>query len=609
MMRNRSKFQASGDPVAGVIALDSASQRQTSHSEQAAGLHGWREAIRLRMSVVISLAIFALSLGVGVYQASANSIWLDEAYAVGLSQLNWATLWSYLWGIEAHMGFYYVLLRGWTWLLGAVGLAPTEFAIRLPSLICVALSAVIVYQFGRRFLGDLAGVVGALLFLTNFLVLVQGDEAREYGLETLFVCAAWYALVAALADDGHSRRWWMLYIVFGTLQIYAEVFSALILIAQVATFVCLFALGAQWRARARRSAVGMVVSVAVILRLSTPILYDALLHGSGNGWVPPAQLSDLAALFSPLGGGIQLFALLLLAIGLLELTVALLDRPPMADWWVGASARLNRLLGGRAPTLLPASRSSVVALAVVALTCWFALPILLAFSLTQPRLNLHLFNYQYFAISAPAYCLIAGLCVAVTRWRFAQVILVTVLIVFSLRLLPIAQSSANYDTWHASALWLEQRYTAGDGIVCVPDTWCAIPMDYYLFAYPSAAHFDSDSPGAWNWQQQISNPTTPEALASYAAEHDRIFLVSNSRIDFGAASAQQQQMAAATSWFSEHAWKATSFTSSTYLSTITITLYTRAPSSGGAAALHATDAARGSPPLVSWRREPHAPGL
>ncbi len=593
--------------TAGVIVLDPATPQ--SEAEQASNLRHTRVAARLRSTIVISLAIFALSLGVGAYQASTNSVWLDEAYAVGLSQLSWATLWSYLWGIEAHMGFYYVVLRGWIWLMGLVGIAPTEFVVRLPSLLCIALSAVIVYQFGRRFLGDIAGVVGALLFLMNFLVLVQGNEAREYGLQTLCVCLSWYALVAALTDDSASRRWWIVYVVFGTLQIYAEVFSVLIFSAQVATFLCLFALGPAWRARVRRSAVAMAISVAVILRLSTPILYDALLHGSGNGWIAPAHLSDLAALLNPLGGGMELFVPLLLAIGLLELTVVLLARAPFSDWWTGASTRLNQLLGGHAPTLLEANRSSGVPLAVVALICWFALPILLAFAFTQPALNLHLFNYQYFAICAPAYCLLAGVCVGVTRWRFAQVILVVILIAFSLRVVPTARDSANYDAWRASAMWLEQRYAPGDGIVCVPDTWCAIPMDYYLVAYPSQAHFDSDSPGAWNWQQQASAPTSPEALASYAAEHDRIFVVSYDRGEFGAASLQDQQLAGVKAWFSANSWQATSFTSSTYLSTITITMYIPTPTASALPPAPTARSASATPPSANWRRESRVPGL
>ena len=92
----------------------------------------------------------------------------------------------------------------------------------------------------------------------------------------------------------------------------------------------------------------MAVSVAVILKLSTPILYDALLHGSGNGWISSVHLSGFIALFNLLGGEMQLFVPLLLAIGLLELAVVLLAQERLSGLWADASARLNRLLGTEA---------------------------------------------------------------------------------------------------------------------------------------------------------------------------------------------------------------------------------------------------------------------
>lgn len=580
MMRDGMPHQAHRrEPSQSAITLDpTAPPKQLGQREQpkqAPRTGIGRLSVDPRSHIVLSLVIFALSLGVCLYQTVPNSVWLDEAYSVGLSQLSWSTLWSYVWGIEAHTGLYYVALRGWIWLAGTVGVAPTELVVRLPSLICVALSAVIVYQFGRRFLSFPVGIVGASLFLMNFLVLVQGDEARNFGVQLLFVCASWYALVAALTN-WEPRRWWIAYVALGTLQIYAEAFSLVIIGAQVATFVCLFALRPDWRARVRSSVVAMTVSLACIFLLTTPILYDVLLHGSGNGWIPPAHPSDLVALIGLLGGGITLLAPLLLAIGVIELAIPLLaHRPATAHF----ASRLSWLLGDHTPPLLrrPTARSADLPIVVIALVCWLALPILIAYFITQPYLNAHIFNYLYFAVCAPAYCLLAGLCIAVTRWQFVQVILVVVLITFSLRVLPTAQSSANYGAWRDPAVWLEQHYQVGDGVVCVPDTWCAIPLDYYFLAYPSQAHLDPNSPGAWDWEGQTSNPTSAEALASYASQHDRIFLVTYDRTDFGAASPQRQQVDAVRFWLKAHAWQGASFTSSTYLATITVTLYTRAP--------------------------------
>jgi hypothetical protein len=568
--------QEQRDLTSGAMALDpSAADHQT---RQRTTTRRLRWDSRLRINIAMSVSLFVLSLGVCLYQARTNSVWLDEALSVGFSQLRWPVLWHFIWGAEANMGLYYVLLRGWIWALGVAGLAPTESVIRLPSLICVALSSVVVFQFGQRFVSKVAGISGALLFLTSFLALVQGDEARAYGPQLLLVCASWYALVAALADRT-SRRWWVLYVVFATLQVYVQVFSLVIVGAQLIAFVCLLALGSNWRARAMRAAPAMAVSTACISVLVAPIVYDVLLYGGGNDWIPPAYPSDLVALFNPLGGGIASLAPLLFAIGLLELAIVLLALAPASGAWADASSRLSHLVGGRTPPLLRDARAAKLPLAAVALACWLILPLLIAYLLTQPGLNAHLFHYSNFAVCVPAYCLLVGLCVAITRWRFVQVILVAILLIFSLRTLPTARDSANYDAWRAPALWLEQHYAIGDGLVCVPDTWCAIPMDYYLLAYRSQAHFDGDSPGAWDWAAQTTVPTTADTLAAYASQHNHIFLVSYSRYAFGGTSAQAQQLALVEGWLDSHYQRSLSSSSSTYLSTITVTLFTRDSSS------------------------------
>ena len=83
---------------------------------------------------------------------------------------------------------------------------------------------------------------------------------------------------------------------------------------------------------------------------------------------------------------------------------------------------------------------------------------------------------------------------------------------------------------------------------------CQISVEYYLQAYPTAAHFTADSPGAFSWAN--FGPVNPEAgsgaavdptaLAQYGAKHPRIFFIVGRVPD--AASAAKVQVALNNGW-------------------------------------------------------------
>ena len=62
---------------------------------------------------------------------------------------------------------------------------------------------------------------------------------------------------------------------------------------------------------------------------------------------------------------------------------------------------------------------------------------------------------------------------------------------------------------------------------------CQIPVEYYLHAYPSAAYFTDDSPGAHSWNSfGPANPNAvygaavdTNALAAFGAKHSHLFFI------------------------------------------------------------------------------------
>ena len=108
--------------------------------------------------------LFVVALVLNIYRLGQPSIWFDEAFSVELARQPLPLLWHIIFGPEPNMELYYLLLHFWLQLTGALGLLPVEWVVRLPSAFCAALSTVVVFWLGRRYLGRGAGCVAALLY-------------------------------------------------------------------------------------------------------------------------------------------------------------------------------------------------------------------------------------------------------------------------------------------------------------------------------------------------------------------------------------------------------------------------------------------------------------
>src|ERR1700693_2224967 len=228
---------------------------------------------------LLCILIGAIALGFNLYRLESPSIWFDEAFSVELARQPLPLIWHIIWGPEPNMELYYLLLHFWLGFTGFLGLHPTEFVVRFPSAICAALSSVMVFLLGRRFLGITAGIVGAGLYLLNDLQLLYAQQTRSYSLQLLLICIAWYALFTILSQSSQNKRWWVCYIAVTTLAIYTHLFTLVILLAQLTAFVGLLILPGTWRATARKQLPAFIVSLVCISLLSIPMLLVSL-HGS-----------------------------------------------------------------------------------------------------------------------------------------------------------------------------------------------------------------------------------------------------------------------------------------------------------------------------------------
>lgn len=467
----------------------------------------------------LACVLFVVALGFNLYRLGAPSIWYDEAFSVELARLPLPQLWHIIFGPEPNMELYYLFLHFWLGLTGALGLHATEFVVRLPSAVFAALSTVVVFMLGRRFIGTVVGFAGAGFYLLNDLQLVYAQQTRAYSLQLLLICIAWYALLSALSTP--SRRWWACYIVATTLAVYTHLFSVLILLAQVVMFAGLLILPGE-REKSLRRLLGFLLSLAITGVLIIPMLLVSH-NGSKTGWLPIPHLSEVYHLFLTISANSKPYLLVIAVLCTLGLLMVCLRSLPAGREFLLRNALVDETSAETMRNLLPIT---------LALVCWLVVPIVASYVISYTPTRL--FSSRYLVTIVPALALLMGLGIAALRWRVVQVAVTLVLLLVAVRYTPLYYQSAQVEDWNTTTHWLQQRYQVNDGIVCYANSQgCQISVEYYLHAYPSAAHFTADSPGAYSWTNfgpvdpvaGYEAAVDPQALATYGAKHSRLFFI------------------------------------------------------------------------------------
>jgi hypothetical protein len=276
--------------------------------------------------------------------------------------------------------------------------------------------------------------------------------------------------------------------------------------------------------------------VLVVAILLLPLL-PASQQGAKTGWNPIPHYGDLLHLFVTISGDNRVYlvaiALCCLA-GLLVVAGAYMLKLLGRDRVYGYAGRdASRMLTETTQPREGVGQLQRLVPVVWSLVCWLLVPLMLSYVVSHGTLRI--FSSRYLVAIVPPLFLLVGLGVFVLRRRVLQGALALVLILLSLSTVPLYYGSAQVEDWDAS-LWLIARYQPGDGIVCYDNAveqGCQISVEYYMHAYPSAAHFTPDSPGAFSWTNfglanaasSFDAATDPTVLAAYGARHPRVFYV------------------------------------------------------------------------------------
>lgn len=469
------------------------------------------------------LLILCVALGLNFYRLGDPSLWFDEILSVTRALQPLPVVWKIVWTTQPNMALYYLLLHFWLDITNKFGFAPTETVVRFPSAICAALSALVVFQLGRRYLSLSAALLAFGLYVVNALQLTYAQETRSYGLQLLLLCLAWYALLNVLTQETLSWRWLVVYGITATLSVYAQIFSLLVLLSQAIAVICLLVLPTAWRERTRQRFLPLLLCGIVVGILLIPIL----LASRGNdktGWIPIPHLSDVLHVFTVISGAQRIYEVVLLGLCLLSV--------------VGALCLQSKRL--RAPLLrLPIfthldkqPRIRQFFPVIVVLVCWFVIPFVLSYIISQG--STRLFIPRYLVTIVPSLMLLAGASCMLISWRYVRPALIVGILLLASLALPFYYQSAEVEDWQTPTAWLQDHYQDGDGMICYDnDQGCEVGIEYYLRAYPTGVTFPEDAPGAFPWVHYDLTNELGDAeaaldvtqLEAYAAQHKRLFFI------------------------------------------------------------------------------------
>ncbi len=156
------------------------------------------------------LAMGAITLTaalVRLHRSGAESIWLDEASTWADIQGSLGDFAGALVGREVQPPLYFLLMKGWTELVG-----DSEAALRFPSALAGTLTVPVLGWLSQRFVGTAPALVGTVLLTLSPFHIWHSQDARPYALFAFLILLSTTAL--ALAWETTRFRAWLAYSVF-----------------------------------------------------------------------------------------------------------------------------------------------------------------------------------------------------------------------------------------------------------------------------------------------------------------------------------------------------------------------------------------------------------
>jgi 4-amino-4-deoxy-L-arabinose transferase-like glycosyltransferase len=395
------------------------------------------------------VVILVLAAGLRLSHLTYHSLDLDESVSVWLSakpagELIVNTL-NLSW--DPHPPGYYLMLKGWTALLGR-----GELVVRLLSALFGILLVGLVFLVGERLAGRWVGTIAAGLVAVNPLLVWLSQEVRMYAPAAALTLGSIYCLLRGL--DERRWYWWVGYALLAAAGAYCHLFASFLL-----PVAALYVVIRGWRKRVLW-ATGLPVIAAVGISY-LPFARNAWRAGSA---APEINVYPRLEVLEQLHALLQSFALRLVPQppGWLWAPLLLLVLTLLVGLWSLAAGEVRRR-GNAAGALLLA---------------WIVVP-LLAFLWANARRPA--FNPKYLAPMLPAFWITVavGIVWLARRWKWLGALsAVPTLVLAGIGWQYVWSNDALREDWRTGAAYVSARATDAD-TVFVHLHYARIPFEYY----------------------------------------------------------------------------------------------------------------------------------
>lgn len=346
-----------------------------------------------------------------------ESLWLDETLSVWVGRAPFGEVVARAFAYQGQSALYFLLLGE------LARLSTSELVLRLPSLVALLASAVILFRILRRWFVPEVCVLGAALFLSIDHVLVAGLSARPYAFALLTALGATLVLLRWVEHGGYCGRIAVWTALMVATFYFHYLFSAI-------AGVHLAFVSFRWARLAREQRVGFWVAVLVGLGCAVP------------GFAQLASISHRTELWDFLGTPswrqlahtlVPLGSIIFVGIGL-AFTRVLGPYTWKRGWWRGSSANVVPLL-----------------------IWWLGAPV---FFFVHGHISEHsLYLDRWFLWVAPASCIVVCLLVAGITERRPRLFVICVAIGFMI--LREADRTWQVEDWRGASSVAREEGTRG----------------------------------------------------------------------------------------------------------------------------------------------------
>jgi len=193
--------------------------------------------------MALLLATIMLGLAVRLYALDGDGLWIDELRNATISQLDLLTIPGHLAATDCHPPLLFVVTKLATALWGN-----SDFVVRLPAALLGAASILLAYKAGALIWGRCEGLIGAFLLSINVYHISYSQEARNYSPMVFLALLSLIFLLLALKRG--RKRWWFLFAVCASLNLYTHD-SAFLVLASEALFAA-WVVGEGWHSSMHR---------------------------------------------------------------------------------------------------------------------------------------------------------------------------------------------------------------------------------------------------------------------------------------------------------------------------------------------------------------------